>query len=160
MSSPDSRASASTPAQLRISSPDFRDDSPIPVRFTCDGANVSPALAWSGVPAGTAELALVVDDPDAPNDTFTHWVVVGIRPDVTGSEQGSPPSGGREVANDTGKSAYFGPCPPSGTHHYRFTVYALPRPLGPAAGDRLPDVLDAVRNSATAQAQLVGTYHR
>lgn len=154
-----SSASTAAPA-FAISSPDFAAGGPIPTRYTCDGANSSPTLRWSGVPAGAAALALVVDDPDAPAGTFTHWVVVDIDPAVTGSAAGRPPAGGREITNDTGKAAYFGPCPPSGTHHYRFTLYALRAPVAPAAGSSLTAVLGAIRSAASAQTRVTGTYHR
>jgi Raf kinase inhibitor-like YbhB/YbcL family protein len=153
-------SSSEPTAQFTIDSPAFRDGAAIPTQFSCDGANVSPALRWTGVPPGTAALALVVDDPDAPRGTFTHWVVVDIGPSVNGSAEGKTPTGGREITNDTGKASYFGPCPPSGTHHYRFTLYALPHPLAVAAGAGLADVLTAIRSGAQASARLTGTYHR
>ncbi len=107
------------------------------------------------MPTRARVLALVVDDPEATTGTFTHWVVVDIPVATTGSTPGRPPAGGREVANDTGRPAYFGPCPPSGTHHYRFTLYAL---RGPVTGTTLPTVLSEVRGSAIATTRLVGTY--
>lgn len=153
--------SSSPPAaQFTIDSPDFHDGAAIPKRFSCDGANVSPAVRWHGVPEGTAALALVVDDPDAPSGTFTHWVVINIDPSAQGSAEGTPPAGGQEITNDTGKASYFGPCPPSGTHHYRFTLYALPARLTLPAGAALRDALSQIRSSARAHAQLTGTYHR
>lgn len=155
-----STATTTAPQPFAITSPDFAADGPIPQRFTCDGANVSPELRWTGVPARAAALALVVDDPDAPSGTFTHWVVVDIAPTVTGSAQGQPPQGARQVTNDTGKTSYFGPCPPSGVHHYRFTLYSLRAPVGPASSGSLASALAAIRASATAQSRVVGTYHR
>jgi Raf kinase inhibitor-like YbhB/YbcL family protein len=142
-----------------LNSPAFADGQAIPAKYTCDGENVSPALTWTGFPAGAAALALVVDDPDAPNGTFTHWVVVDIDPSTTGSAEGQPPPGGREITNDTGKASYFGPCPPSGRHHYRFTLYALRTRIGSGPTTKQA-ALDAIRAAATAQARVVGTFHR
>src|SRR5919198_814018 len=143
--------SVSAPATITVTSPDFADGAAIPKRFTCDGANVSPALRWSGVPAGTAELALVVDDPDAPGGTFTHWVVVNIDPGTASIDEGSPPPGARQAPNSAGKSSWFGPCPPSGAHHYRFTVYALSGRLAESASGSLDAALSAIAAKATAQ---------
>jgi hypothetical protein len=112
------------------------------------------------VPAAAAAVALVVDDPDAPRGTYTHWVVVDIPADVSSAAEGRAPAGGLEVQNSTGKSAYFGPCPPSGTHHYRFTVYALSGPTGLGAGTSLRDALDAVNARTIASGRLAGTYSR
>lgn len=160
-STPDrTEASVTAPATITVTSPDFADGAAIPARFTCDGANISPSLDWSGVPAGTAALALVVDDPDAPGGTFTHWVVVDIDPATNGIDQGAPPAGARQAPNSAGKRSWFGPCPPSGTHHYRFTLYALSRQLEDAATTSLNSALSAIRAAATAQGRLVGTYQR
>ena len=106
----------------------------IPRRFTCVGENVSPPLDWLGVPAGTVEVAVVVDDPDAPRGTYVHWVAVGIDPAHTELAEGALPPGARQGRNSAGKAAYSGPCPPGGPpHHYRFTVYALKRKARSAA---------------------------
>jgi Raf kinase inhibitor-like YbhB/YbcL family protein len=113
------------PQQITVTSPAFAEGEPIPDNDTCDGANVSPPLAWTGVPGDARNIALVVDDPDAPSGTFTHWVVLDLATGVTGSEEGSVPTGGVQAQNSTGRASYLGPCPPSGTHRYRFTVYAL-----------------------------------
>lgn len=160
-SAPDrTKSSANAPATVGVSSPDFADGAAIPARFTCDGANVSPALRWSGVPDDAATLALVVDDPDAPGGTFTHWVVVDIDPTTGGIADGAPPPGAKQVPNSVGKPSWLGPCPPSGTHHYRFTVYALSRRLDDTATASLDAALSAIQSAATAQGRLVGTYHR
>ena len=150
----------SAPTSITVTSPEFSDGAPIPKRFTCDGANVSPPLHWSGVSAGAAALALVVDDPDAPSGTFTHWVVVNIDPSTTAVEEGTAPAGGQQAPNSAGKSSWFGPCPPSGTHHYRFTVYALSRRVAESATGSLDAALSAIEAAVTAQGRLVGTYHR
>lgn len=114
-------------AELTLTSSAFAEGETIPVEFTCDGANVSPPLAWSGVPDGTTELVLTVEDPDAPYGTFVHWSVGGIEPSATGVERGAVPEGGSELGNDAGGRGYAGPCPPEGEepHRYIFTVTAL-----------------------------------
>jgi Raf kinase inhibitor-like YbhB/YbcL family protein len=123
------RAEPALPEPITVSSPAFTAGSSIPPRFTCDGDDVSPPLAWSSVPAGTVQVALVVDDPDAPRGTYVHWVVVGLDPANTELAEATVPPGGRQVPNSAGKVAYTGPCPPGGpAHHYRFTIYALQRP--------------------------------
>lgn len=151
---------ATAPATITVRSPDFADGAPIPPRFTCDGADISPALRWSGVPARAAALALVVDDPDAPGGTFTHWVVLDIDPGTASIEASKSPPGARQAPNSAGKRSWFGPCPPSGTHHYRFTIYALSRRLGDEASRSLHAALAAIDAAAIADGRLVGTYHR
>ncbi|GAA4535799.1 YbhB/YbcL family Raf kinase inhibitor-like protein [Mycobacterium paraffinicum] len=141
---------------LTISSPAFRDGSPIPVQYTCKGANMAPPLTWSA-PMGAA---LVVDDPDAVNGLYVHWVVVGIGPGSGSTADGQTPAGATTLPNTAGEPAYKGPCPPAGTgtHHYRFTLYQLPNDY------QLPDGLAGVRaaqaigGAATAQARLTGTF--
>src|SRR5829696_8115742 len=119
------RAERALPEPITISSPAFNAGAAIPQRFTCDGDNLSPPLRWSAVPAGTVEVGLVVDDPDAPRGTYVHWVLVGLNPASTELAEGAVPPGARQVRNSAGKAAYTGPCPPGGApHHYRFTVYA------------------------------------
>jgi len=110
---------------VKLRSRDFEDGGNIPSEFTCDGRDVSPQLSWEAVPAGTESFALSVSDPDAPGGAFIHWLVYDIPKDVNSIERGSVPKGAVEVENDFGKKRYGGPCPPSGTHRYIFTLYAL-----------------------------------
>ena len=113
----------------------FSQGEAIPKQYTCDGADQALPVAWSGIPAGTAELALVMDDPDARG--FVHWLVVGIPPTAAGLDGAALPAGAREGKNGFGRAGYGGPCPPSGTHHYVITLYALSAPLSlPACTDR------------------------
>lgn len=141
---------------LTISSPAFADGAPIPVQYTCKGANTAPPLTWSA-PLGAA---LVVDDPDAANGPYVHWVVTGIAPGPGATAEGQTPAGATTLANTAGRPAYQGPCPPpgTGTHHYRFTLYQLPNDY------ELPDGLAGARaeqtiaGAATAQARLTGTF--
>jgi Raf kinase inhibitor-like YbhB/YbcL family protein len=149
-----------TAHRLAVTSTAFAAGGRIPVRFTCDGTQTSPPLAWSGVPRRARSLALVVDDPDAPGGTFVHWVVLDIPVGADHVTAGRVPGGAVQAENSAGHPAYTGPCPPSGTHHYRFTVYALRRPTGLAAGAGTEEALRQVARDAVAYGRLVGTYRR
>ncbi len=143
-----------------LSSSAFPDGSSIPRAYTCDGANVSPPLAWSGAPDGTAAFLLVVDDPDA--NGFIHWVVADLAGDSRSVAQGAsghlaPAVEGR---NGFGRIGWGGPCPPSGTHHYRFTLTALKAPLGLSAGMTAAQARAAAQGKSLGQTVLTGTYHR
>jgi Raf kinase inhibitor-like YbhB/YbcL family protein len=153
-------AAVTAPMVITVTSPAFPDGHPIPTRYTCAGANSSPALAWRGVPEGAKAIALVVDDPDAPNGTFVHWVALDLSPTTTGVAAHSLPAGAVQARNSAGHASYTGPCPPSGTHHYRFTVYALRARTGLSTGAPTDSALRAVRRLAIAQGRLVGTYSR
>ncbi|HLN79019.1 MAG TPA: YbhB/YbcL family Raf kinase inhibitor-like protein [Nocardioidaceae bacterium] len=148
------------PEVITVRSADFGDGEPIPARFTCDGDGVAPTLSWDGVPDDAQSLALVVDDPDAPRGTFVHWVVLDMPPGTTGVDATGIPTGAVQARNSAGRASYFGPCPPSGTHHYRFTVYALSKQTGLHDGAELADAVHAVESTATARGRLVGTYAR
>jgi Raf kinase inhibitor-like YbhB/YbcL family protein len=147
--------------RIKVSSPAFDAGGAIPQRFTCEGENRSPPLAWSGVAAGTAEVALVVDDPDAPRSTYVHWVVTGLDPGRGRLAEGAVPPGARQLPNSGGSAAWTGPCPPGGpAHHYRFTVYALQR-APEVAGDADPEAaVQAIEAAATARGRLIGTFGR
>ena len=146
------------PAELTVTSPAFAEGAAIPRDFTCKGADISPPLQWSGVPAGARSVALVVDDPDAGGGTFTHWVVFDIDPQQSSIGAGAVPAGARQAKNSAGHASYDGPCPPSGTHHYRFTVSVLRSPLTVPAGADTQRLLTAIRSKATAQGTLTGTF--
>jgi hypothetical protein len=148
------------PTSISVTSAAFADGEPIPTRYTCDGDEVSPPLAWSGAPEDAAALALVVDDPDAPSGTFTHWVVLDIPLATTSSEEDAVPAGGVQAETSAGAAAYAGPCPPSGTHHYRFTIVALNEATGLPEGTALDDALAAVDDHTIARGTLTGTYSR
>ncbi len=151
---------------LKLTSPAFADRQAIPPRHTCEGDDLSPPLAWSGVPPGTRGLALVCDDPDAPGGIWVHWVVHGIPPDAGGLPAGVPPRAGladgtRQGLNDFGRTGYGGPCPPPGNaHHYRFTLYALDAALELEPGATKAGLLRAMSGHLLAEARLTGTFRR
>jgi Raf kinase inhibitor-like YbhB/YbcL family protein len=147
-------------AEFALTSSAFGHGEVIPRRHTCEGEDVSPALEWSDPPAGTRSLVLVMDDPDAPGGTFTHWLAWGLAPDVRGlAEDERPPV---EGGNDFGERGYRGPCPPPGhgPHRYSFRLYAHGAEPDLAVGAGKRDVERALEGHALAVAELVGTYER
>lgn len=146
---------------MEIGSPAFDDQERIPRRHTCDGEDISPALVIEGVPDEAVELALVVDDPDAPGGTFVHWVVWGMPADGGQIPEGASGSGDfREGENGFGRRGWGGPCPPDGLHHYRFRVYALDRAPELPDGAGAEELGEALDGHVVAEARLVGTYPR
>lgn len=154
--------------ELEITSPAFEAGGGIPTRFTCEGEDVSPPLAWSGVPAGTQSLVLIVDDPDAPDPkaprtTWVHWVLVGLPADSRGLAEGAAagalPEGTRVGRNDWKRRDYGGPCPPIGRHRYFHKLYALDTKLDLEAPDKA-QVERAMEGHVLARAELVGTYEK
>ncbi len=144
---------------IGITSTAFEDGEPIPVEHTCDGDETSPPLAFTGVPADAAELAIVVRDPDA--DGFVHWVIAGIPPDATGIDEGAPPAAAVEADNGFDEPGWAGPCPPEGDHTYEFTVYALAEPSGLEGGADAEDGAATIEDAdALAVATLRGTFER
>jgi Raf kinase inhibitor-like YbhB/YbcL family protein len=141
-----------------LTSPDFKNNSPMPVRFTCQGDDVSPDLDIAMVPPEARSLALIVDDPGASMGTWDHWIVYNIPSATTHIPSGTVP--GIEAWNSFGQTAWGGPCPPSGTHRYFFKLYALDKhlELGPKA--RKTDVEIAMAGHILAQAELVGLYKK
>ena len=151
---------------MKLTSTAFDEGQPIPRKYTCDDADVSPPLAWSAAPAGTRSFALICDDPDAPVGTWVHWVVWGISaastelPEMVAATEALP-GGARQGLNDFRRVGYGGPCPPPGRpHRYFFKLYALDAELalGPRATKR--DLLQAMAGHVLAEAQLMGTYQR
>ena len=110
---------------MKLRSNDFSHEDMIPSKFTCDGEDISPHLAWEEVPEETKSFALIVDDPDAPMGTWVHWLLCDIPVDTRAILQDSVPNQAKQVRNDFGKNEYGGPCPPSGVHRYFFKLYAL-----------------------------------
>jgi Raf kinase inhibitor-like YbhB/YbcL family protein len=138
---------------ITVTSSAFDDGQPIPREYTCHGAGRSPDLAWRGVPDQARSLAVVVSDPDAPAGTFIHWVLYDLPPRDGRLAAGQRPTGGREADNSAGTRGWSPPCPPGGTHHYLFTVYALGEP---ASGRSTQDILDQVGRTAIARGTLTG----
>ena len=150
-----------TLAKLDLTSDAFQNGQPIPVQYTCDGANQTPMLHWGEPPPGTKSFALVIDDPDAPSGTFRHWGVFDIPPSAR-SIGGSQRIGG-EVSNDFGTTGYGGPCPPKGhgPHHYHFKLFALDvDQLEVPSNAKVVDVENAAQKHALAEGELIGTYER
>jgi Raf kinase inhibitor-like YbhB/YbcL family protein len=149
---------------LTLSSPAFTAGGSIPEKYTCDGANVSPPLSWSGLPPGTKSLALIVDDPDAPDpaaprQTWVHWVVYDIPPEVAGLPEGGG-AGARTGTNDWKEARYGGACPPVGRHRYFHKLYALDVVLPDLGHPSKAQLEQAMQNHVIDQAELVGTYQR
>lgn len=152
---------------LTLSSAAFEDGRPIPRRYTCEGDDISPPLEWAGTPAGTKSLALVIDDPDAPDPAapkrvWVHWVLYDIPADVTGLPEGAGggdlPEGCREGLNDWKKLGYGGPCPPVGRHRYCHRLYALDVVLGNLGRLTKRELVTRMQGHVLAEAELVGTY--
>lgn len=147
-----------------LTSPSFRHGAAIPAQHTCEGADTLPALAWTGAPDGTKSFVLVVDDPDAPDPqapkrVWVHAVITGLPASTTSlPEGGALPAGAAFGANDWGKRAWGGPCPPIGRHRYFFKLYALD--VDVAAPGTKAEVLRAIEGHVLAQTELMGTYEK
>ncbi|KKS29218.1 MAG: YbhB YbcL family protein [Parcubacteria group bacterium GW2011_GWC2_42_11] len=144
---------------LVLRSPAFGDSQPIPSKYTCDGEDMSPPIAIEQIPKGATSLVLIVEDPDAPNGTWDHWVVFNIPPATTRIAEGEPPAGvqGRSSWN---KTTYGGPCPPDGKHRYVFKVYALDSLLRLSDQATKADVLEMMKGHILTTGELTGTYTR
>jgi hypothetical protein len=166
-SAPAEPTEASVAISLTLTSDAFANGGTIPVKYSCKGRDISPALAWSDPPLGTQSFALIMDDPDAPVGTWVHWVLYNIPAEtrslaedlaVTGKNvpegQGSPFVG----KNSWGDIGYGGPCPPSGTHRYFFKLYALDETVGLLPGADKGQLLNAIEGHILAQGELVGTF--
>ncbi len=152
---------------LTISSPAFAQGEEIPRRYTCEGEDVSPPLAWSGLPPGTESLALIVDDPDAPDPAaprmiWVHWVLYNIPPTTKGLPEAvaALPPGTGEGINDWKRTGWGGPCPPIGRHRYFFRLYALDTPLPDLGRPTKSRLEQAMRGHVLDSAELMGTYQK
>jgi Raf kinase inhibitor-like YbhB/YbcL family protein len=154
---------------LQLTSPRFGDGDPIPIAFTAEGEDKAPPLRWGEVPAGTRSLALLVEDPDAPDPqhpqrTWCHWVVYNIPPGTRelpeGAGAGNLPRGAREGMNDWQRIGYGGPCPPIGRHRYIHRLYALDIMLPDMGPMTRTQLLAAMRGHIVAEADLTGTYEK
>lgn len=148
---------------LQLKSFAFEPNGLIPVQYTCDGDNISPPLTWDKVPNGTQSLALIVDDPDAPGRTFVHWVVYNIPANITELSESLPSqakldSGILQGINGFREIGYGGPCPPSGTHRYVFTLYALSTKLELTPEAKKSELITAIDGHILGQAELIGRY--
>jgi Raf kinase inhibitor-like YbhB/YbcL family protein len=150
--------------KLQLTSASFEADSALPAKYTCDGADVSPALAWNEPPTGTQSFALVVDDPDSPQKTVIHWLIYDLPPTTRALPEGVPtkaklPDGSRQGKNDHGKIGYSGPCPPPGAaHHYFFKLYALDYRTGLKPKAAAAEVEKAIKGHILAQAELIARF--
>lgn len=152
------QAQLSPEAIIELSSPDFANGGPIPARFTCDDVNHSPGLKIAGVPKAAKSLVLIMDDPDAPRGTFTHWLVWNLDANLREFSTNGVPNGAVQGVNDFGKNAYGGPCPPSGEHRYYFRLYAIDFALALPPNARRADVDRAIKGRVLKQATLMGRY--
>lgn len=149
--------SQDTPSSLELTSAAFAPGAAIPGRHACSGENLSPPLSWTGVPAGTVELAITVTDADA--DGFVHWVLGGLSPALTALGEGAAPEGAVQARNDTSEFGWFGPCPPAGaSHRYVFTLYALGEPADLAIGVSGSEAIDRLVSRPGVSTTLTGTY--
>ncbi len=144
---------------FKLESASFKHNGFIDSKYTCDGANISPELHWSGVPQHTKSFALIVDDPDAPGKVFVHWILFNI-PSAVNSLAEDIKNAYTAGTNDFSKQAWGGPCPPSGVHHYHFKLYALDTTLSPQAGVNKDSLIDSMKGHILAQTELIGRYQR
>ncbi len=154
---------------MTITSPAFSNNESIPARFTCSGEDISPALHWSGVPTAAKSLALIVDDPDAPDParpkmTWVHWVLYNIPPYSEGLSEAIPakalPEGTAQGINDWHRTGYGGPCPPIGRHRYFFKLYALDTVLTETKNATKAQVEKAMQGHVIESAEFMGTFEK
>ncbi|HEV3165470.1 MAG TPA: YbhB/YbcL family Raf kinase inhibitor-like protein [Isosphaeraceae bacterium] len=161
------------PLTIKLTSRAFSEGTAIPKKHTCDGDDTSPPLSWTNVPQKAQSLALICEDPDAPTGTFTHWLVYNLSADLTELNEGihrtetfTPASGDKhdvpahQGKNDFGNLGYGGPCPPSGTHHYYFKLFALDTTPDLKPGATRSQLLSAIKDHVLAEGRLMGTYAR
>jgi Raf kinase inhibitor-like YbhB/YbcL family protein len=153
--------------KLQVTSNAFQEGETIPIKYTCDGSDRSPALSWSNIPEDTQTLAIICEDPDAPSGTFVHWIIYNISPTVTGLAEGVPtvellPDGAIQGQNDFKRTGYGGPCPPPGdnAHRYFFKLYALDTAIQLPAGAGREVFARAIEGHILAGGHLMGTYQR
>jgi len=154
---------------MKLTSPQFENNADIPGQFTCDGKDISPALAWTDAPAGTKSFALIVDDPDAPDPanprmTWVHWVLYNLPADAGGLPEGvrdaALPAGTLQGSNDWGRTGYGGPCPPVGKHRYFHKLYALDTVLPDLSQPKKAPLEKAMEGHILEKTELVGLYQR
>jgi Raf kinase inhibitor-like YbhB/YbcL family protein len=152
-----------------LSSPAFAPNGSIPTKYTCEGANISPPLEWSGAPANTKSFALIVEDPDAPDPAkptrvVSHWVAYNIPATTTklaeNASKAGMPAGSAQGSNERGDPAYMGPCPPIGRHRYFFKLFALDTVLTGLTNPKKADLQKAMQGHIVGTAELIGTYQK
>jgi len=151
--------------KIEVRSSAFGEGERIPSEFTCDGANVSPPIVWSGIPPHTQSIAIIVDDPDVPSGDWAHWVIYDLPPSLMGIQAGAPaseklPAGGIQGRTNFGRIGYGGPCPPKGAHRYFFKVYTLDAMLHLKSGATKKELLEAMRGHVLGEGALMGRYER
>jgi Raf kinase inhibitor-like YbhB/YbcL family protein len=142
---------------MKITSPAFAHNAIIPTKYTCQGQDISPPLTISDIPEGTISLALINDDPDAPMETWDHWLIWNIKPTGEIKEDSAP---GTQGKNSWGRNDYGGPCPPSGTHRYFFKLYALDSELDLPKGATKAELEEGMEGHILEQAELIGLYKK
>jgi Raf kinase inhibitor-like YbhB/YbcL family protein len=152
--------SAAGASSLKVTSRAFAEGGKIPKKYTCDGSNVSPPLRIENVPKAARSLVLIVDDPDAPGRTWTHWLLWNIDPKVSEIWEDNVPQNAVEGTSDFGNAKYGGPCPPSGSHRYYFKVYALDSTLYLPSSTKSAALEKAMAGHILAEGKLMGTYSR
>ena len=150
-------ASHSQTGQMQITSPAFEHNQMIPKKYTCQGEDINPPLAISGIPEGTKSLVLIMDDPDAPGGNWDHWLIYNIAPTAEIKENSVP---GTQTRNDFGRLDYGGPCPPSGTHRYFFKLYALDTTLVFKGAPSKEALKKAMQGHILEKAELIGLYQK
>jgi Raf kinase inhibitor-like YbhB/YbcL family protein len=150
---------------MQLQCPALLENNEVPTRYTCDGDNISPPLTWSDPPNGTRTFALIVEDPDAPDTVFTHWLVYDMpveRQQLPEGVDGHPelPGGGTQGQNDFGKTGFGGPCPPQGMHRYVFRLFALDQTLEMAPGASKADLLNLMAGHVLETAEITSVYTR
>ncbi len=151
--------------EIKVTSSAFEHEGMIPVKYTCDGEDISPPLKWEGVPENARSIVLINDDPDAPMGTWVHWVLYDLPADIKELQEGIPTdevleNGAKHGKNSWGKIGYGGPCPPGGTHRYFFKIYALDKMLNLKPGATKEEILKAMEGHIIAQGELMGRYRR
>lgn len=144
---------------LSLESPAFLNQTLMPKQYTCNGSNYSPALSWQGAPAGTKSYVLMVEDPDAPNGIWVHWLLFNIPATLTQLDEATEvPTSAISGKNSWGAQGYRGPCPPNGTHRYYFKLYALDSRLTVNSSVNKDDILNAMEGHILESSELIGLY--
>ena len=146
------------PSSLQLTSPVFTEGQAIPEKYSCKGSNLSPPLGIVGIPAGTKSLALILHDPDAPSGDFLHWTVWNLGPDTSSISENSVPAGAIQGKIGSGSVGYYGPCPPSGTHHYIFELSALDEKLTLPEGSSRDELTSSMKGHVVAETKLTGLF--